>query len=211
MSEKDDPASAWLRWAREIQAISGIGLLFSKNHHDEKNFSRLQEIAAEMAEMHSNLDYTRAMDIFQDQSGYVTVKVDVRGAVIQDGRIMLVKEIKDGLWCLPGGWADVGETPSEMVAREVWEESGYNVVPERLVGVYDANRGGRPISFFHAYKIVFMCRITGGHARTSPETSAVDFFDFDDLPVLSSNRTNERHLEHVRACLMDPQRPAAFD
>ena len=112
---------------------------------------------------------------------------------------------------MPGGWADVGDRPSEMVVREVWEESGFRVVPRKLIGVYDANRSGRPLEFYHAYKLVFLCDITGGEARPSNETLAVSFFDFDDLPPLSTSRTHERHLAEVRAHLADPQRPAAFD
>lgn len=209
MADKDIPV--WLRWAREIQAISQIGLVFKKSHHDEKNFTRLMEIAAEMAEYHSNLDRSTARTIFEDQSGYATVKVDVRGAVVRQGRILLVQERRDGRWCLPGGWADVGETPSQMVAREVEEESGFTVRPERLIAIYDANRGGQPLSFFHAYKVVFMCSITGGKARPSEETSAVDFFAFDDPPELSFPRTTEKHLEDIQAFVEDPNRPAVFD
>ena len=114
-------------------------------------------------------------------------------------------------WCMPGGWADVGDFPSEMVIREVWEESGFRVVPRKVVGVYDANRDGLPLEFYHAYKIIFLCEITGGQARPSYETAAVGFFPFDDLPPLSSNRTNDRHLMEVLAHLNDPNRLAAFD
>ena len=209
MSETETPA--WLRWAREIQAISQIGLYYSKNQYDEINFSRLMEIAAEMAAAHSNLDQTTAMTVFGSQPGYATVKVDVRGALVRDSQLLLVKERRDGCWCMPGGWADVGETPSEMVSREVWEESGFTVVPERIVGVYDANRAGRPLSFFHAYKILFLCRITGGTARPSEETEAVEFFDFDTLPPLSSPRTSMRHIEDLQRCLQNPDQPTVFD
>lgn len=209
MPDRDIPD--WLRWAREIQAISQIGLFFSKNAHEESNFSRLQEIAAEILEKHSNLDNSQALKIFQDQSGYATVKVDVRGALVRDSRILLVQERRDGLWCLPGGWADVGETPSQMVAREVWEESGFTVEPQRLVGVYDANRGGEPLSFFHAYKIVFMCEITAGHPRPSEETAAVDFFEFHNLPGLSVPRTTQRHLDDIQKYLQQPGLSAFFD
>ena len=209
MSETETPA--WLRWAREIQAISQIGLYYSKNQYDEINFSRLMEIAAEMAAAHSNLDQTTAMTVFGSQPGYATVKVDVRGALVRDSQLLLVKERRDGRWCMPGGWADVGETPSEMVSREVWEESGFTVVPERIVGVYDANRAGRPLSFFHAYKILFLCRITGGTARPSEETEAVEFFDFETLPPLSSPRTTMRHIEDLQRCLHNPDQPTVFD
>jgi ADP-ribose pyrophosphatase YjhB (NUDIX family) len=117
----------------------------------------------------------------------------------------------DGRWAMPGGWADVGEYPSEMVAREVFEESGFLVKPEKVIGVYDANRAGRPMEFYHAYKIVFLCEILGGEARPSEETLDVRFFDFNDLPELSIHRTDERHLAEVRAHADDDCRPAAFE
>jgi ADP-ribose pyrophosphatase YjhB (NUDIX family) len=98
-----------------------------------------------------------------------------------------------------------------MVVREVWEESGFHVEPRKLIGVYDANRSGTPLSFYHAYKLVFLCEIVGGEARPSNETLAVDFFAFDDLPPLSSERTHERHLRDVLAHLDDENRPTAFE
>jgi ADP-ribose pyrophosphatase YjhB (NUDIX family) len=137
--------------------------------------------------------------------------VDVRGAVARDGAILLVQERSDGHWCMPGGWADVGALPSEMVEREVWEESGFRVRARKVVGVYDDNRDGIPIEFYHAYKILFLCEIVGGEARPSSETLAVRFFSFSDLPPLSVNRTSERHLTELQAHLRDPNRPAAFD
>lgn len=201
----------WLEWARELQAMSQIGLTFSKNEHEVKNFQRLAEIAAEMVEAGSGYDRDGLLKRFSAQPGYATAKIDVRGAVVRQGRILLVQERTDQRWCMPGGWADVGEVPSAMVAREVMEESGFEVRPTRVVGVFDANRGGRPMEFFHAYKVVFLCEILSGEARTSIETQDVGFFDFDDLPELSPNRTNTRHLDEVRAHLADSCRPAAFD
>ncbi len=209
MNEAQDPK--WLDWAREIQSLSQIGLAFSKNEHERKNFERLREIAAEMVASQTDRRREGILEAFSVQPGYATAKIDVRGAVVQEGEILLVQERSDGRWCMPGGWADVGEVPSRMVAREVWEESGFTVVPSKVVGVFDANRGGRPLEFFHAYKIVFLCRITGGEARPSLETRDVGFFSFNDLPPLSSNRTNPRHLREVQAHLRDESRPAAFD
>ncbi|MBW2122394.1 MAG: NUDIX hydrolase [Deltaproteobacteria bacterium] len=209
MTEERLPA--WLEWAREIQALSQTGLTYSSNTYETQRYRRLMEIAAEIVHTHSGLPKDALVENFLSQPGYATVKVDVRGAVIQDGRILLVQERSDELWCMPGGWADVGRLPSEMVAREVWEESGFEVSPKRIIGVYDANRSGRPLEFYHAYKIVFLCDITGGEARPSEETAAVDFFRFDDLPSLSTNRTNRRHLDDVLAHFLDPCRPVAFD
>jgi ADP-ribose pyrophosphatase YjhB (NUDIX family) len=151
------------------------------------------------------------LENFLVQPGYATPKVDVRGAVSQEGKILLVQEVADRRWCMPGGWADVGVRPAEMIVREVVEESGFQVRPYRVVGVYDANRGGRPMEFYHAYKVVMLCEILGGKPRPSHETLAVGFFPFDDLPPLSLNRTNERHLADVQAHLHDQSQPVAFD
>jgi ADP-ribose pyrophosphatase YjhB (NUDIX family) len=207
----DTQLPMWLTWAREIQALSQTGLTYSQTDYDTQRYRRLAEIAAEMVQRHTQLPVEAVLDDFMRQPGYATPKVDVRGAVARDGRILLVQERADGLWCMPGGWADVGETPAHMVAREVWEESGFQVEPRKVVGVYDANRGGVPLEFYHAYKVVFLCDIVGGEARPSSETLAVGFFPFDDLPPLSSARTGPHHLAEVLAHLQDPGRPAAFD
>lgn len=201
----------WLAWAREIQALSQTGLAFASSEYETQRYQRLAEIAAEIIENHTNLPKGRLLEDFGLQPGYATPKVDVRGAVVRDGEILLVQERVDGLWCMPGGWADVGDLPSEMVVREVWEESGYHVVPRKVVGVFDANRTGRPLELYHAYKLIFLCELTGGQARPSNETLAVGFFPFDRLPSLSTNRTHDRHLAEVLAHVRDPERPAAFD
>ncbi len=211
-SNMADPTSPrWLEWAREIQALAQTGLTFCQNDYDKERLQRLLEIAAEIVASHTDIPKESVQQNFLAQPGYATPKVDVRGAVIRDGKILLVQERSDERWCMPGGWADVGEKPSEMVVREVWEESGFHVMPRKIIGVYDANRTGRPMEFYHAYKIVFLCEITGGAARPSNETLAADFFSFDHLPPLSSNRTNERHLAEVLAHVRDNNRPAAFD
>jgi ADP-ribose pyrophosphatase YjhB (NUDIX family) len=207
----EDPVPQWLQWAREIQALSQTGLTFASSDYETQRYTRLAEIAAEIVQTNTGLPRERLLQDFAMQAGYATPKVDVRGAVIRDGQILLVQERTDELWCMPGGWADVGDLPSEMVVREVWEESGFHVVPRKVIGVYDANRSGRPLELYHAYKVIFLCEITGGEARPSDETLDVGFFPFDDLPPLSANRTNHRHLVEVEAHLHDPDRPAAFD
>jgi ADP-ribose pyrophosphatase YjhB (NUDIX family) len=209
MSESEPPR--WLGWAREIQALSQTGLHYSETEYHVQRYRRLMEIAAEIVEYQADLPGQPVLENFAVQPGYATPKVDVRGAVVRDGKILLVQECADGRWAMPGGWADVGKSPSEMVVREVWEESGFEVQARKVIGVYDANRSGRPLQFYHAYKIVFLCEIVGGAARTSDETLDVGFFPFDDLPPLSVERTGELHLAEVLAHVRDVQRPAAFD
>ncbi len=207
----DENVPAWLEWAREIQAICQTGLTYSTNHHDTFNYTRLMRIAAQITEAHAGPGRRSWDRIFLEQPGYATVKVDVRGAVVRENKVLLVRERADGKWSLPGGWADVGEAPGEMIVREIFEESGFSAVPVKVVGVFDANRAGRPLEFFHAYKIIFLCRFLGGAAAASDETSECGFFPFDNLPELSLNRTAPRHLEEIAAHLADQGRPAAFD
>ncbi len=209
MTEPNMPC--WLEWAREIQQLCQTGLAFSQTDYETERYNRLIEIAAEIVNSQTNLSKEKLAKNFMAQPGYATAKIDVRGAVFRDGKILLVQEVTDKRWAMPGGWADVGEIPSKMVAREVWEESGFKVEPKKVLGVYDANRGGIPLEFYHAYKIIFLCEIIGGEARPSEETLAVDFFSLDNLPPLSSARTNEKHLAEIQSHLKDKNRPAAFD
>ena len=209
MSEQ---TSNWLDWAREIQALAQTGLTYSQIEYDIQRYHRLEEIAAEIVASHTALPLDSILENFRIQPGYATPKIDVRGAVVQNGKILLVQERSDGGWTMPGGWGDVGKAPSAMVRREVLEESGYEVRVEKLVAVYDANRvPGVRMELYHAYKLIFLCTITGGEARPSNETSAVDFFDLDHLPLLSNYRTNRQMLEEVFAHFADPARSAAFD
>ena len=200
----------WLDWAREIFSLSQAGLAYSKNEFDLERYKRLQEITAEMIASQSALEKAAVLDSFSMQVGYATPKVDVRGAVVQDGKILLIHEKTDGKWAMPGGWADLGDGPAEMVAREVREESGFEVHVDKLIAVYDANRLA-PMEFYHAYKLVFLCTITGGAASGSNETYGAEFFAPDNLPVLSSFRTNEKMLAEVFAHVENPDRPAFFE
>lgn len=207
----DTSLPRWLEWAREIQALSQTGLAYAKSHYDRDIFARLSGIAAEITAEHTNLPLTDIRRTFSLEPGYATPKVDVRAAVIRNGRILLVRENSDGKWAMPGGWADVGDFPAAAAERETLEESGFVVRAVKLLGVFDANRGTKANAFYHAVKLVFLCDLVSGEATPSQETLAVDFFDFESLPDLSMQRTNPRHLKEVRAHLNDPLRPAAFD
>ena len=200
----------WLAWAQEIFSLSQAGLAYSQNPFDLQRYKRLQEITAEMIANQSEIAKESVIESFSMQVGYITPKIDVRGAVVQEGKILLIQERADEKWAMPGGWADLGNTPASVAEREVWEESGYRVKAEKVVAVIDANRI-QPMEFYHAYKIIFLCKLVGGEPQTSYETLAVDFFDLSNLPPLSLYRTNENMLQEVFAHIANPERPTAFD
>jgi ADP-ribose pyrophosphatase YjhB (NUDIX family) len=200
----------WFEWAREIFSLTQAGLTYSHNEFDLQRYRRLQEISAEMIASQSALEQAAVMQSFSMQAGYATPKIDVRAAVFRDDRILLVRERADGRWSMPGGWGDIGDAPAAMVAREVLEESGFVVSVDKLAAVFDGNRI-QPFEFFHAYKLIFMCSITGGAAATSIETLSVGFYGLDDLPPLSETRTNRRILEEVFAHYRDSARATFFE
>jgi len=207
----DDNSVRWLDWAREIQAISQTGMHYSQDEYHRMRFERLIEIAAEIIGDYTEIPVNGLKEDFLNQKGYATPKVDVRGAVIRDGKILLVQDAHDGLWCMPGGWADIGAAPSKMVEREVWEESGFCVHARKVVGIFEGNRDHPPLTLYYVYKIVFLCDIVDGEARPSIETTAVKFFPLDDLPPFSSARTNQRHINEVLEHVKNPDRLPFFD
>lgn len=201
----------WLNWAREMQAIAQTSLHYVESDYQRKRFQRILELAAEITQVHTRLPAAEWVETFQAQKGYATPKVDVRGAVFRNGKVLMVRERTDGGWTLPGGWADVGDVPSEAAEREVWEEAGFHVRARRVIGVYDANRSG-PLEFFHAFKLIFLCDLIDGEATPSDETSEVAFFSRDELPaMLSAERTRARHLENAFAIADRPDLPTFFD
>ena len=200
----------WVDWAREIFSLSQSGLTYSGNQYDIERYKRLQEITAEIIANQSAMSKEAVLDSFSMQAGYITPKVDVRGAVVHAGKILLIQERADTRWAMPGGWADLGNSPASVAEREVWEESGFRVKAEKVVALIDANRI-EPMEFYHAYKIIFLCRLLEGEPRTSYETLAVDFFELDQLPPLSRYRTNEEMIQEVFAHVEDPARPTMFD
>jgi ADP-ribose pyrophosphatase YjhB (NUDIX family) len=201
----------WLGWAREIQALAQTGLHYAPDDYHRDRYRRLIEIAAEIAAEHSGLPKADLMNAFTAARGYATPKVSVRGAVFRSGKILLVRERIDGGWCMPGGWADVGDSPSAKVEREVLEESGLRVRAVRLVGVYDRNNEIAQREVLHLYDLVFLCDDLGGEPRPSNETSDAQFFGQDEIPELSSARTSPRNIREAFAHKDDPSLQAVID
>lgn len=207
----DECTPQWLKWAREIQAIGQTGLHYAELEYDQQRYSRLAALAGEMMAAHSQVQAEDLNRVFLQQNGYATPKVDVRAAVFRDDQLLMVRERSDGRWSLPGGWADVNEKPSAMIEREIWEESGFCARAHCLVGVYETNHDQAPLDVFHAYKLLFLCDIVSGEARTSFETPEVAFFKLNALPPLSTSRTQMRYIRDAHARLLDMTLPTVFD
>jgi len=201
----------WLAWAQRIQAIAQSGITYSDNQYDLERYEALREIAAEILAAGANTAIEPIRDLLSAQSGYATPKVDMRAALIRDDKILLVQERADGGWSLPGGWADVGESPSHAVVREVREESGYETRAVKLIALDDRNLHGHPPFPFHAFKVFFLCELVSGEPVLSYEITGIDWFAEDNLPTLSLTRVTEPQIHRCFAHYREPDLPTEFD
>ena len=200
-----------LGWARELQAIAQSGLAWEPREYDRQRYEQVRRVAAEMAA--DGGDATRVEAVFAAQEGHATPKVDVRGVGFRDREILLVQERDGGVWSLPGGWADVGESPSGAVAREVLEESGYAARPVKLLGLYDRDRRGFPPHLWHIWKAFFLCALEGEErVGLGYETLDSGFFARDVLPEpLRFGDATRAEIERCFEHLEHPVWPTAFD
>jgi ADP-ribose pyrophosphatase YjhB (NUDIX family) len=200
-----------LEWLRRMQSIAQNGLAFTHDPYDRDRYEQLQQLVRDLLQSELRVPSELAGRFWEGEIGYMTPKVDVRGAVFDGERVLLVRERSDGRWTLPGGWVDVNDAPSAAVEREVLEESGYRARAVKLAALVDKNRHPHPPNVHHIYKLLFLCELTGGTATTSIETDAVDFFPVTALPELSLGRILPSQIERLYQHYLQPALPTDFD
>ena len=199
-------------WARKIQAIAQTGLEYATDPYNRERYEELRALSAEMMAEASDIPAVQWLELFGKETGYATPKIDVRGAVFRGAEVLLSRELDDGCWSLPGGWADVNDPPSKAVIRELREETGYEVRCTKLAAVLDrdlhCNDTRHP---FHIYKLMFLCEIVGEAGDLDHDISEAKFFPVDDLPPLSLHRTLQKQIALMYEHHQNPSRPTAFD
>lgn len=199
--------------ARELNAIAQTGLHFTADQYDKARYERLRQLAAILLASQSNFSTADIYAWGKEEFGYATPKVDVRAFIMKQDKVLLVRENADGgRWTLPGGWADVNESPSESIVREVEEESGYIVKPVRLLAVLDRERQGhRPPFPYCVYKMFFLCEIIGGSSGSTPESSESGFFAESELPELSTSRVLPGQIQAFFDTIREGKKETSFD
>ncbi len=202
----------WLEVVQALQRIAQAGLTYTEGPFDRERYSELMRIAAEIAAAAWQSPVAAVEDVLRADKGYATPKVDVRAVVPKDGKLLFVRESADGLWSLPGGWADIGSTPREMAAREVLEETGYVVEPMRLLALYDKSRHREhPRELHWVYKVMIECKLVSGAPKTSHETTEIAFFGKDELPPLSLPRITRAQVQRMFEHVENPGLPPDLD
>ena len=189
----EDAKKQFLDWCRELQALAQAGLHYSQDVYDRERFARIREIAAEMLAFQNDFSAEKVKADFLLDEGYQTPKLDCRAAVIEDGKILLVRE-NNGLWAMPGGWVDQDTTIAESTVKECKEEAGLDVRCLRLVAVQDREKHNRPPHVFPILKAFVLCERLGGRFRPNSETTASGWFSPDHLPPLCLDKTTASQI-----------------
>lgn len=200
-----------LSWATELQSLAQAGLTYGKDKYDIERYQRIRDISAEMIAEKADVSFEKAKELFCNETGYQTPKIDTRAAVFKDGKILLVHE-ENGTWSLPGGWCDVNMSVGDNTAKETFEEAGLTVKPVRLIAVQDRNRHNTPVYAYGVTKVFMLCSLIGGEFRANTETTESRYFSRGDIPENLANEKNTK--EQILMCFdaaADENFPVSFD
>ena len=195
--ERMIPPHRWLEWAKELRAMAETGLTYSKDYYEIERCKRMEEIAHAMIADYFERPLEDVVKYFDQDRTYPTPKIDVRVAIFKENAILLVKEKSDGKWTLPGGWCDIGTSPSESARLEVAQEAGFLVHITRLLAIHDKAKHPHPPHPDYTYKIFFEAEIIGTCETNFDETDGVNYFELENLPPLSLPRILPEQLEMV--------------
>lgn len=200
----------WLEWAKELQFIAQAGLTYSKDAFDIERFERIREISAEIVSRQTGLPLEKVKDLFCNEEGFQTPKLDTRAAIFKDNKILLVKE-KNGTWSLPGGWVDVNQTIKSNTIKEVKEEAGLDIEVTRIIAAQDRNLHNLPPYAYNVCKVFVLCETQGGDFQPNIETIESGYFSLDEIPPLAEEKNNKEQIEMCFAAYRDKDWEVQFD
>lgn len=201
----------WLTWAKQLQAIAQAGLEYSNDKYDIERFQEIRELSVDILDEYTDVGTEKISQLFCNESGYQTPKVDVRGVVFKDDKILLIRESDNGLWSLPGGWAEFNLSIKENVVKEVREESGLNVSPVHLIALLDKGKHVYKPSPYGIYKAFVLCQFIDGEFQSNIETLDSGFFPLDGLPELCTDRTTYSQIEMCFNAHLEKTKLTIFD
>ena len=184
----------WLEWAIELQSLAQAGLTYGKDVYDRERYERIRDISAEILSYKTDISVEKVKNLFCNEVGYQTPKLDTRAAVFEHEKILLVKE-NNGRWSLPGGWVDVNLSVKENTVKEVKEESGLDVTADRIIAIQDRDRHNLPAYAYGVCKIFVLCSVLGGEFEKNIETTEFRYFNKAELPELATEKNTKEQIE----------------
>ncbi|MEE1031300.1 MAG: NUDIX hydrolase [Ruminococcus sp.] len=205
-----DTNEKWLQWAVELQSLAQAGLTYGRDVYDKERYERIREISAEIVAHMSEFPLEKVKDLFCNESGYQTPKLDTRAAIFEDGKILLVRE-NNGKWSLPGGWCDINVSVAENTVKEVKEEAGLDVIADRIIAVQDRAKHNLPVYAYGICKIFVQCTVIGGQFKENIETTEYRYFAEGELPELAAEKNNEEQIQMCFAAYRSENWKTVFD
>lgn len=202
----------YLNTFKKIKALAETGLVYAQNGYEIERNQELVDLSKELMAAIANKPVEAFDTYYLPPKEYPTPKVDVRALILNErNEILMAKEKMDGRWSIPGGWADIGHSPSEVVVKEVEEETGLAAKVNRLLAIYDKRCHPHPPQPWYVYKIMFLCEVTGGELRGSFDIEAADWFAIDSLPPLSEDRILASQIQELFHLALHPELPIVCD
>lgn len=200
-----------IKLAIEIQSIAQAGIAYTENPYDIERYERLREISAEIISEKSDINLEKVKDLFCGETGYQTPKIDTRGAIFKDDKILLVHENND-TWSLPGGWCDVLESVKSNTEKEIREEAGLEAKAVKLIAVQDRNKHNEPYYVYSVCKVFVLCELIGGEFKKNLETTEIKYFGIDELPEnLANAKNNKKQIKMCFEAYKNPNWETQFD
>ena len=201
----------WLKWAIEIQSLAQAGLAYTDNVYDIERYERLREISAEMIEEKGNIGVDKVKELFCNETGYQTPKLDTRAAIFKDDKILLTHE-NNGKWSLPGGWCDILESIGSNTIKEVKEETGLDVKTVKVISIQDRNKHNKPVYAYGVCKVFVLCNVIGGKFEENIETTETKYFALEEIPDnLAEEKTNKEQIKMCFEAYKDKNWKTQFD
>ena len=186
-------ASDFAKYLQRMIALTYTGLTFTKDPFDRERYEDLRGLLSELLNQASDLDSEEVAEVLKPTSAYATPLMDVRAWIIEDEKICLVRGQGENDWALPGGFGEVGYSPTENILKEIEEETGFEAKVERLLAVFDTNRF--QLQSKQYAKFVFECKLLDGQFQKNQEIADLQFFAIDQLPALSEKRITKEQIE----------------
>ena len=185
--------SDFVKYLQRMIAITDTGLTFTKDPFDRERYEDLRVLLSEMLNQGLDIDSEEVAEVMKPTSAYATPLMDVRAWIVEDEKICLVRGQGEDSWALPGGFGEVGYSPTENILKEIEEETGFEAKVERLLAVFDTNRF--QLQSKQYAKFVFECKLLAGRFQENQEIADLQFFAIDQLPVLSEKRITKEQIE----------------
>lgn len=195
--------------AMELQSIAQIGLTYTKDVYDKERFERIREISAELMAIKTGFPIEKVKELFCNETGYQTPKIETRAVIFKENRILLVKE--NGKWSLPGGWVDYNESINSNTIKEAKEESGLDVKPIRIIAIQDRNKHNVPKYAYGIVKVFVLCEVLGGSFEQNNETTESNYFSLENLPILDEDKNVYEQIKMCFDAIKDNKWQVVFD